>query len=558
MQLAAPLALAATALPMAAFAGWWSLVLLVGAGLCAWVAGQFVRRLARRRNGLVFVAGVSGFGVVALGLVAGTAGLTGLPPLSGLWHTLGLLLCQAGLVGIVLSFALLEERHFLAQSQTAIMACEELQYVLGHDPLTGLRNRDAFHRYLESTLACHGGDGGQLALLYLDLDHFRDINDSLNSVSGDELLREVAERLTMIVSDEERVFRTGEDEFAVVVNCQATRSGATEVAEEILAMFNRRFVASGSEVFLTGSIGIAFADCSGEGGLVLTSDLCQQADNALRHAKLDRNTYRFHTPDLGDHALSKLQYFNYLRQAIDRHELNLHFQPQVNRQGTVISAEALLRWNNPVLGSVPPSEFIPIAEEAGLIIPIGDWVIDRACAELVHWRSIGLDIPLAINISPRQLKDGRLEQTLLGRLRKYGLRPDCLHLEITESSLIEDTARTMQVLENLHRAGFAMSIDDFGTGYANLSWLKRLPVGVLKIDRSFVVDMPNNAQDLAMVQAIVNIAKCRGMTTIAEGADSQSQIDLLHAADCDIIQGFYYSRPLPSADFIGYALAQAG
>jgi EAL domain-containing protein (putative c-di-GMP-specific phosphodiesterase class I) len=278
----------------------------------------------------------------------------------------------------------------------------------------------------------------------------------------------------------------------------------------------------------------------------------------LRHAKLDRNTYRFHTPDLGDHALSKLQYFNYLRQAIDRHELNLHFQPQVNRAGAVISAEALLRWNNPVLGSVPPSEFIPIAEEAGLIIPIGDWVIDRACAELVHWRSIGLDIPLAINISPRQLKDGRLEQTLLGRLRKYGLRPECLHLEITESSLIEDTARTMQVLENLHRAGFAMSIDDFGTGYANLSWLKRLPVGVLKIDRSFVVDMPNNAQDLAMVQAIVNIAKCRGMTTIAEGADSQSQIDLLHAADCDIIQGFYYSRPLASADFIGYALAQAG
>lgn len=542
---------------VAAFQGYpWVVLLLVPAAAFLAIAWFYLYAYRQVAQSGALAWSVAGYVAIVGGI--GIGALAFLPPgHQEPWRAIGLILIQSGLLEVVICFMVSQESQFHNAEKKAESARDELQFIKIHDPLTGLFNRNHFFERLRIEAVSPARELCPLALFYMDLDHFRDINDNLTNDAGNLLLQAVAERLAMLLADTESIFRIGEDEFALLVECPHSQIDAAMLAEDILTLFNRPFKVLGSEIFLTASLGIAFLG-SGEDAESGPKKLSRQVDQALSNAKLDRNTYRFYTPALADRGLSKLQYVNYLRQAIDRHELTLHFQPQVNHQGQVVSAEALLRWSNSELGSVPPSEFIPIAEEAGLIIPIGEWVIEHACAELAHWHSLGLVIPMAINLSTRQLKDVRLERLLLNKLKKYGIQPGFLHLEITESSLLEDSEKTKQILDNLTKSGFKLSIDDFGTGYANLAWLKRLPITTVKIDRSFVIELPDNLQDMAVVQAIVSMARGLGLSIIAEGVDSQRQLDVLHEVEFCLIQGFFYSRPLPSKEFVSYAMSAAG
>ncbi len=466
--------------------------------------------------------------------------------------TIGFLAFEIG--GIVSVAVLITSKlNYLASMELHMQESDHaLQRKAVYDDLTGLRNRQAFLIQLAQYAHEVTISKSSVAVLYLDIDRFHQINDGLGLLTGDLLLKAIADNLRSLRGDSSQVFRTGEDEFAVFLECAAEHVDAAVMAEEILASFSRPILVRNSEIYLTVSIGITFLDPEIADATQAVDTVMQQIDHSLELAKLDRNTYRFFTGNLVERGLSKMHYINYLRQAIDREELSLHFQPQIQKDGSTVGAEALLRWNNAVLGSVPPQQFIPIAEEAGLIIPLGDWVIEHACAELAHWKSLGIDIPLAINLSTRQLKDPRLERSLLLRLKKYGLHPESLHLEITESSVFEENQMTMETLKSLSDLGFKLSIDDFGTGYANLSYLKRLPVSAVKIDRSFVVDLPDNQQDQAMIQAICSMAEKMGLSIIAEGVDNERQLRCLHDADCNVVQGFYYSRPLPRLEFVEF------
>jgi len=433
---------------------------------------------------------------------------------------------------------------------------KELYWLRTHDDLTELYNRASFFRMLDEELSKSDEQRDLSGLLFLDVDRFHEISDNLGPLQADRLLAKVAEKLKYFCTTARSVFRVGEDKFMLFLPRGFSKEEAEDLARRILFDFSRPLSHNDIHSYISVSIGIAGLEAPNN-RLYTLKELLRNVDLALDVAKLDRNTYKYFIPGMLTRGNSRLQMLNYLRQAIERDELILHFQPQLNEAQEVVCAEALLRWNNPVLGMVPPSEFIPLAEESGLIISLGEWVISQACAELAFWRESGLDIPLAINVSARQLKDPHIEWTLLETLKKHGLRPQELHLEITESSIFEESVENLNILENLHALGFNLSIDDFGTGYANLSYLKRLPVSSIKIDRSFIRDLPDNIQDMAVVEAICGIAKNLGYKTIAEGVDRECQLEVLKNLQCDLIQGFFYSRPLASKEFLQFCLKVA-
>ena len=389
-----------------------------------------------------------------------------------------------------------------------------------------------------------------VALMFLDLDHFKNINDSLGHRVGDEVLVELAARLKAAVREQDTVSRLGGDEFVLLLP-DTDAAGAARVADKLLQAALMPMQIEAHELTVTPSIGIALYPKDGPDLDVLSK--C--ADAAMYQAKADgRNSYRFFTPNIQANSDRSLQLDNALRRALERQQLCLHFQPQISlATGEILGAEALLRWTHPELGPISPAEFIPMAERNGLILPIGEWVISTAVQQLAEWMTRGMaPITMAVNLSAVQFRHADLPAYISRVLTDAALPPHLLELELTEGVAMTHPQVAIAVMEDLHARGVRMSIDDFGTGYSSLSYLKRFQVYKLKIDQTFVRDISEDPDDRAIVSAIISMASSLGLKTIAEGVETQEQLEFLRDRGCDEVQGYYFSRPLPALVFENY------
>jgi diguanylate cyclase (GGDEF)-like protein/PAS domain S-box-containing protein len=430
-------------------------------------------------------------------------------------------------------------------------AQQQIEFLAYHDALTGLPNRLLAKDHLEQAILVAEREKTRVALLFIDLDKFKTINDSLGHVIGDELLKGVALRLRECLRDTDTLSRQGGDEFLIVLNEVRDTESITTVVEKILARVAEPFEIEHHELSISLSIGIAVYPDDGRD----FDTLLKQSDTAMYQAKeAGRNTYRFHTAQMNVDAIEHLRMRNGLRRALEHGEFVLHYQPQISlASGAVIGAEALIRWNHPELGMVPPGRFIPIAEDSGLIVPIGEWVLREACRQAVAWRNAGLpELLIAVNLSAVQFKRGDVEKSVTQALGESGLNPALLELELTESILIKDTEKVLAAVQQLKSLGVKLSIDDFGTGYSSLSYLKRFNVDKLKIDQSFVRDMADDPNDAAIVHAIIQMAKSLNLTTIAEGVEDERQLALLRSQLCDEVQGYHFARPMPADEFANF------
>jgi len=426
-----------------------------------------------------------------------------------------------------------------------------IQRLAHYDALTGLPNRSLLDDRCRQALHIAQRHGHKVALLFLDLDHFKTVNDSLGHRVGDAVLMGLARRLRSVVRAQDTVARLGGDEFVLLLP-ETDPDGAAHVAQKILAVAQEPFEAYGHELTVTPSVGVAlFPD---DGGSL--DDLSRAADAAMYRAKEDgRNTWRFYTAELQAHSDRALLLSNALRRALERNQLRLAYQPQMDLDsGRIVGAEALLRWRHPELGEVSPAEFIPIAESSGLILPIGDWVFETAARQIADWDRAGLPpLTLAVNVSSVQLRQSDLPQRVKRALDRAGVGIERLEVELTEGAAMRDPQGAVSVMNALYEQGTELSIDDFGTGYSSLAYLKKFPVAKLKIDRSFVRDLMTDAGDRAIVHAIVSMATSLGMRTVAEGVETEAQLGFLRERGCHSMQGFLLSKPLPGdafADFV--------
>ncbi len=425
---------------------------------------------------------------------------------------------------------------------------ERVRRLAYYDTLTDLPNRDLFRDRLERALSRARRNRRTAAVAFLDLDRFKNINDTLGHAHGDLLLQEVARRLTEAVRETDTVSRFGGDEFVILMADMGQRHGATVAANKILNAFSRPFDLDGIEVAVSTSIGLALFPDSGED----VETLLKNADTAMYQAKnLGRNTYQFYSPEMNALALRRLLLTSDLRHAVDKNELSLLFQAQVCSDGArAIGAEVLLRWNHGTEGDVPPAHFIPLAEETGLIVTLGHWVLQQACQQFKNWLERGYGLAtLAVNLSAKQFKDPGLAASIEQVLQETGLSPRYLELELTESMLMEDPDGARRILEQLKRTGIRLAIDDFGTGYSSLSYLKHFPIDTLKIDRSFVRGLPDNHDDIAIAEAIVGLSRSLRLKVLAEGVETADQRDFLEKLGCREMQGFLFGRPAAAADF---------
>ncbi|MFZ6649340.1 putative bifunctional diguanylate cyclase/phosphodiesterase [Undibacterium sp. TJN25] len=457
-----------------------------------------------------------------------------------------------GIVVGAVSAALLIARLLVVDLKKEILEIEaHLQFLAHTDAVTGLPNRHAFSSRLQSAISTVEETGGTADVLLLDLDNFKIVNDTLGHHHGDQLLSLVAQRLSSLLRENDVVCRIGGDEFAIILETRVRKSGGERIAEKVIASFKEPFIVDKQEIYITCSIGISsFPD----GGLDRTS-LTRNADTAMYRAKAKgKNAFEKFHPEMDTAIKKRANIASNLRKALERGELALYYQPKVSLvDDKVIGFEALLRWDHPEMGAISPIEFIPIAEESGLIIPIGSWVIDTACRQVREWEDAGFDdIKVAVNLSARQTKSIALIDDVLNALRKSGLEPRQLELEITESMLMDNIHDNMDLLENLQAAGIFLSIDDFGTGYSSMAYLKRLPIDQLKIDKAFINDIPGNGDDEAIVSAIISMAHRLGLAVVAEGAETIEQINFLKAAGCDAVQGYYISKPIPAKDVTAF------
>jgi diguanylate cyclase (GGDEF)-like protein len=436
--------------------------------------------------------------------------------------------------------------HVLATAIAARRAEDRARHDAMHDPLTGLPNRVLFSDRLAQALARSERDHQPLAVLLLDIDRFKLINDSLGHAAGDELIREVAPRLSGAVRASDTVARLGGDEFAVLCEDLEDEREAQEMAERLGACFLRPFALGGEQQFATASIGLVVASAH-----VDAEELLRDADAAMYRAKeAGRGRYEVFDQGMRARAVARLQVENELRRALDREELQLFFQPIHDLgEGRIASCEALVRWRHPDRGLVGPDQFIPIAEESGLIVPLGAWVLQRACRQLARWRRSvdgAADLRLTVNLSAQQVTQVDIVDTVAEAVAEAGLEPPDVGLEITEHVLIEDAQSTADTLRRLQRLGVRLVIDDFGTGYSSLSYLKRYPIEVLKIDRSFIDGIADpESGDLAIVTAIVRMASALGVGVIPEGVETDAQLERLRELGCRYAQGFLLDRPLP-------------
>jgi diguanylate cyclase (GGDEF)-like protein len=420
-----------------------------------------------------------------------------------------------------------------------------IEHLAYHDALTGLPNRAMLMDRLARTLAHAQRARQQVAVVFLDLDRFKLVNDTLGHHVGDQLLQEVARRLREALRDDDTVARVGGDEFQVVLGNVAGASDAARVAEKLMLVLSEPFVLEGQELHVTASLGVSLFPRDGASGELLL----KYADTALYEAKGEgRNAYRFFSAEMNVQAHGRLQLENDLRRAVERDELVLHYQPQLDlATGEVSAVEALVRWRHPRRGLVPPNAFIPMAEETGLVLGIGEWVLAEACRQVGAWQRAGVGLPrVAVNISARQLQRPGLDGAVRRALAASGLAPQALELEITESSVMLDPQHARAVLQSLRDLGVQLSIDDFGTGYSSLAYLKRLPLDRLKIDRSFIHGFPADGDDAAIVETIIVMTHKLGLRVIAEGVETLEQRLQLERQGCDEMQGFLLAHPVPA------------
>jgi len=430
-----------------------------------------------------------------------------------------------------------------------------IAFLAHHDPLTELPNRVLARDRAEVAMAFAERSGHRVALLFLDLDHFKTVNDSLGHTTGDALLRAVSARLRSCVRDTDTISRQGGDEFLIVLPEVSDADAITAAASKVLGCMSGPFAIEGQELGASVSAGVAVYPDDGTD----FDTLLKKADTAMYHAKeAGRNTYRFFTEQMNVDAVEHLRLQGGLRRALENGEFLLHYQPQIElATGRTIGAEALIRWNHPEMGLISPARFIPIAESSGMIVAIGSWVLQEACGQAVSWGSAGFpNLVVAVNLSAMQFKRGDLQHTVVGVLNETGLDPSRLELELTESILIGNTELVLETVRRLKAIGIKLSLDDFGTGYSSLSYLKRFPLDKLKIDQSFVRDMIRDADNAAIVRAIIQLARSLNLRTIAEGVEDEHVVDHLRLLHCDEAQGYHFARPMPADEFLAYLVAR--
>lgn len=424
---------------------------------------------------------------------------------------------------------------------------EKLEYQASHDSLTGLPNRSLLRDCIEQAIAKARRDGHLVAVVFVDLDHFKLINDSLGHHVGDRLLLEVSDRLIACVRGHDSVARQGGDEFVIVLTEQNDENEIIAVVSRLLEAISQPWIDNGQEYGLSCSVGVSCYPRDGDD----PDGLLRSADAAMYKAKASgRSTYHFYTPELNQAISERLELENSLRHALEREEFRVYYQPRVDvSSGRIIGAEALIRWDCPGKGIIPPDSFISIAEETGLIIPIGQWILQEACRQNSLWQRAGLPpINVSVNLSPIQFRHAGLVQSVAAALAQAGLDPTHLELELTESFVMHDAERINVAMQSLKALGVDIAVDDFGTGYSSLSYLKRFPVDRLKVDKSFVRDIDSDPDDAAIVRAIITLGHALGLKVVAEGVETHAHLEFLRQHGCDELQGYYFSRPVPAVE----------
>ncbi len=432
---------------------------------------------------------------------------------------------------------------------------DHIQHLMYYDALTSLPNRTLFRDRFQQCMVRTRRSDDHTAFIHLDLDRFIKVNDTLGHSVGDQLLQQVGQRLSKNIRPMDFVARLGGDDFAIAVPALVTRAEVEEFLEKMVNVFAEPFCIAKREIFLVPSMGVAiYPDDAGS-----YDEMVRYAETALHYAKRLGESYQFYHSSMNTDADERLNMESALRRALERDEFHLHYQPQVDAStGEIIGVEALLRWERGDEGMVMPGRFIPLLEDTGLIIPVGEWVLRRACRDLQTWLAAACQpLPVAVNLSPRQFRSRDLVHMIDKVLKESGTDPRLLELEITESSVMDDPEFAMQTLQACHERGIRIAIDDFGTGYSSLSYLKRFPLDVLKIDRSFVADVPENDDDAAIIDTIIAMAHRLNLRVIAEGVETAAQQDFLREHGCDRAQGYYFGRPMPLADLLQSLQKQA-
>jgi len=431
-----------------------------------------------------------------------------------------------------------------------------ISYQMYHDSLTGLPNRKYLHQYLVEFVEKLEDKNQKFAVLFLDIDRFKLINDSLGHVIGDLLLKAVGDRLKTLLRQGDLLVRWGGDEFAIIAKAIASPDIVVQIAETMIQSLTVPFTCSGHELHITTSIGASiYPDHNTD-----VEGLIRNADMAMYRAKVDgRNSFQFYIPNMQEQSFQRLLMENNLRRALENEELETYYQPQVDlTTGKIVGLEVLLRWKHVALGSIPPSKFIPLAEETGLIIAIGAWVLRHTCLQAIAWKSMGLPpIQIGVNLSIMQLQQKDFLPSLQQILDETNFDPHYLELEITEGIMMDNVEEKIVLLNQFRQMGIQLSIDDFGTGYSALSYLKNLPIDTLKIDRTFIEYIDHNEQDQAIVASLINLSHSLNLVVIAEGVETQEQAELLRSLGCDRIQGHFFYKALPAEDIESLLRAQA-